>query len=288
MLITMEKMLKIARNNNFAVGAFNICDSLLFKAVMTAAEKADSPVIVQLIPDELRFVSDEFIYYVKEYIHHSKLPVVLHLDHGESFADCVHAIDCGFTSVMIDASRKSYEDNIALTEKTVVYAHRRNVSVEAELGTIGVLDSSFEKGTENIIYTRPEDVTDFIEKTDCDSLAIAIGTSHGIYPKDCVPKLRIDLLKEINKVAVKPLVLHGGSANKDEEIAEACKNGINKVNIASDYQKAFFDKLTDTLNEFHPYWTPEVYSEAIKSAKETVLHKMKLFDSIGKASLYRI
>lgn len=286
MLITMKEMLKIARKNNFAVGAFNICDSLLFKSVMQAAEEVEAPVIIQLIPEELKFVSDEFIEYVRTTIINSKLPIVLHLDHGECYEDCLQAINCGFTSVMIDASRKKYIDNVAETRKVVEYAHKQNVSVEAELGTIGILGNSTEKGTKNIIFTRPEDVVDFVEKTDCDSLAIAIGTSHGIYPQDCVPKLRIDLLREINEVSTIPLVLHGGSSNKDEEIALACHNGINKVNIASDYQKAFFDKLTETLNNCHPYWSPEVYCEAIENAKRTVIHKIELFGSAGKAVLY--
>lgn len=286
MLFTMKEMLKIARNNNFAVGAFNICDSLLFKSVMQAAEEVEAPVIIQLIPDELKFVSDEFIEYVRATIINSKLPIVLHLDHGECYEDCVHAIKCGFTSVMIDASRRSYIENVAETKKVVEYAHNQNVSVEAELGTIGILGNSTEKGTKNIIFTRPEDVVDFVDKTDCDSLAIAIGTSHGIYPKGCVPKLRVDLLKKINEVSTIPLVLHGGSSNNDEEISLACQNGINKVNIASDYQKAFFDKLTETLNNNHPYWSPEVYSEAIENAKRTVIHKIELFGSVGKAHLY--
>lgn len=286
MLITMKEMLKIARKNNFAVGAFNICDSLLFKSVMQAAEEVEAPVIIQLIPEELKFVSDEFIEYVRTTIINSKLPIVLHLDHGECYEDCLHAINCGFTSVMIDASRKKYIDNVAETRKVVEYAHKQNVSVEAELGTIGILDNSTEKGTKNIIFTRPEDVVDFVEKTDCDSLAIAIGTSHGIYPKGYVPKLRIDLLREINEVSTIPLVLHGGSSNKDEEIALACHNGINKVNIASDYQKAFFDKLTETLDNYHPYWSPEVYCEAIENAKRTVIYKIELFGSAGKAVLY--
>lgn len=287
MLLNMKEILKIARKNNFAVGAFNICDSLLFKTVITDAEKNQAPVIIQIAPPEVAYTGYDFFKYVIARIEDSKVPCVLHLDHGKSFEDCKLAIDNGFTSVMIDASLLSFEENIKLTKRVVDYAHKFNVSVEAEIGTIGELGNSFEGGAENIIYTKPEDVKTFIDRTDVDSLAIAIGTAHGIYPKNKVPKLRLDILENINKITTKPLVLHGGSSNNDEEIAKACKMGINKVNIASDYRKAFFSELTNTLNESHPFWTPDVYKDALLKAQEVLDHKMKLFDCIGKANLYK-
>lgn len=286
MLIGMKEMLSVARKNNFAVGAFNICDSLLFKTVIEAAEENDAPVIVELAPPEFAYVGDDFFAFVVERLKHSSVPAVLHLDHGKTIEDVKRAIQCGFTSVMIDGSLLDDADNIALTKSTVEYCHPLNIAVEAEIGTIGKLDNP-EKGAEGVIYTKPDDVTGFIGATGADSLAIAIGTAHGIYPAGKVPKLRLDILKEINKITPVPLVLHGGSSNKDEEIHEAAKSGISKVNIASDYRKAFFTTLTTTLDTKHPFWTPDVYVDAVDAGKKVITHKMGLFECIGKAELYK-
>lgn len=288
MLLNMKDMLGIARKNCFAVGAFNISDSLLFETVMEAAEENDAPVIVQLVPEEVEFVGEDFFKYVLSRIKRSSVPVVLHLDHGQSLEDCQKAIDYGFTSVMIDGSLLPYAENVRISKKVVEMCHVHQVSVEAELGTIGVLENSFEGGTKNIEYTRPESVEDFLKKTGCDSLAIAIGTAHGIYPENRVPELRLDILEKINEITTRPLVLHGGSSNKDEEIKKACQSGISKVNIASDYQKAFFNALEEVLTTKHPYWTPEVYPDAVREAKKVVTHKMGLFGSIDKKHLYSV
>lgn len=287
MLISMNKMLNIAQRNGFAVGAFNICDSLLFKAVMEAAEENDAPIIVQLATPEFAYVEDEFISFVLKRIEKSKVPCVLHLDHGKSIEECLKAIRCGFNSVMIDGSTLSFEDNIRITKQVTMIAHCVDVSVEAEIGTIGSLGNSPENGVENINYTKPEDALTFIKETQADTLAVAIGTAHGIYPKGFVPKLRLDILKEIRNTIDLPLVLHGGSSNRDEEIAEACKLGITKVNIASDYRKAFFTAVKETLVDKDYFWTPRVYEEAVKEAKKVIIHKMNLFGCIGKAEMYR-
>ena len=158
--------------------------------------------------------------------------------------------------------------------------------MQAVIGTIGTLDGP-EGGAEEIVYTKPEDVIRFIRDTGADSLAIAIGTAHGIYPSDKIPELRLDILREIDAITPVPLVLHGGSSNNDEEIHEAAISGISKVNIASDYRKAFFERLTDTLNETHAFWSGDVYPEAIEAGKEVIRHKMKLFECTGKAGLYK-
>lgn len=287
MLMNMKDLLELARKNKFAVGAFNICDSILLKTVIEAAEENNAPIIVELAPPEVDFVGDEFFKLAIERLRNSKVPVVLHLDHGKTLEDCIRAIRNGFTSVMVDGSELEYEENIALTQKVVELAHAVNVSVEAEIGTIGALKDSVEGGVENITYTKPEEVQDFAARTKLDSLAIAIGTAHGIYPKDLVPKLRLDILDEIHKLTPDlPLVLHGGSSNKDEEIEEACKLGVCKVNIASDYRKAFFVQVEKTLDEKHYFWTGDVVEDAIKEAKKVITHKMKLFGCINKASLY--
>ena len=286
MLLTMKEMLAVARENHFSVGAFNICDSLLMKTVIEAAEENNSPVIVELAPPEFDYVGEEFFKYVVERLKNSKVPAVLHLDHGTSLEQVKKAVECGFTSVMIDGSLLDYEGNVALTKEVVDYCKPLGISVEAEIGTIGALNGP-EGGSNEIIYTKPEDVLKFIGDTGADSLAIAIGTAHGIYPAGHVPKLRLDILKEINEITPVPLVLHGGSSNKDEEIHEAAVNGVSKVNIASDYRKALFEQLTDKLNETHAFWSGDVYPAAIEAGKKVIVHKMNLFESIGKAELYK-
>ena len=175
------------------------------------------------------------------------MPVCIHLDHGSSLAQIMEAIQCGFTSVMIDASTRPLEENIAICKQVVELAHPVNVSVEGELGTIGTTGPEAEAGADVIIYTNPDDVVTFVEATGVDTLAVAIGTSHGIYPKDRKPELKLDLLKEIASRVDIPLVLHGGSANPDDEIAAAVTLGINKINISSDIKDAFYQKCREVL-----------------------------------------
>lgn len=287
MFVSMNDLLHVAQKNKFAVGAFNICDSLLFKTVMEAAEENDAPVIIQLASPEFNYVEDDFIYFVLRRMEKSKIPCVLHLDHGKTVEECIKAIRCGFHSVMIDGSTLSFEENISLTKKVVEIAHYVNVSVEAEIGTIGSLCNSPEGGVENVTYTNPDDADTFLKRTGADTLAVAIGTAHGIYPEGFIPKLRLDILKNIREKTTQPLVLHGGSSNDDGEIAEACKLGVAKVNIASDYRKAFFEKNKEVLVEHGYFWTPRVFEEPIKAGKAVITHKMKLFGCIRKAELYR-
>ena len=214
--------------------------------------------------------------------------MVIHLDHGGKFEEILRAIRCGFTSVMIDASHMSYEENIAITKKVVEVAKVSDVSVEAELGTIGVTGDSFEGGTSGVIYTDPAQAKDFIEKTGIDTLAVAIGTAHGIYPKNMKPKLRLDILKEIRDTVDIPLVLHGGSSNPDNEIAESVKIGISKINISSDIKFAFYKKCREVLAE-NPKWIEPnaIYPPCIEAMREVVEFKMQLFNDIGKAELYK-
>lgn len=286
LLINMKKMLSVANGHEFAVGAFNVMGSNLFRCVIEQAEKDNAPLIVESAPPEMNFVTDEFYEYVKQRLINSPLPCVLHLDHGKNLADCIRAIRLGFTSVMVDGSILPYEENLTLTSKVVEIAHTVNVSVEGEIGTIGSLSSGSEGGIKNVNYTKPSDVIDFVSKTNVDSLAIAIGTAHGIYPKGMVPKLKLDLLKEIKKITPVPLVLHGGSGNSDEEVEEACKIGINKVNISSDYKKAFYNGVADVLRVSDTFSPPKVYEKAIVDAKAVIHHKLELFGCIGKAKLY--
>lgn len=288
MLINMKEMLEVAQQNQFAVPAFNIGSGQILKAVVQSAEKMQSPVILAIHPDELSFLNDSFAESCIAEAHASKVPMVIHLDHGGSFEQVMRAIKCGFTSVMIDGSHLPYEDNIEITKKIVNVAQPINISVEAELGTIGTTGTSNEGGTSAIIYTDPKLAQNFVEKTGIDTLAIAIGTAHGIYPKGMKPKLRLDLLKEIRSIVGIPLVLHGGSSNADEEIAESVKLGISKINISSDVKAAYYKKVREVLKENEGWYEPNsIYPPCILAAREVIEFKMNLFNSADKVKLYK-
>lgn len=287
MLLNMNQLLEVAKENHFAVGAFNISDSNLFRTVVEAAEENDSPAIIAVNPTELEYSKDEFFQYVVERVKNSPVPFVVHMDHGDSLASILRAIHCGFSSVMIDGSLLPFEENIKVTKEVVDVCHKIGVSVEGELGTIGSTGTSVEGGVTEVIYTDPADAKRFVEETGIDTLAVAIGTAHGIYPKGIKPKLRMDVLESIKEVVDIPLVLHGGSANPDEEIAQAVKIGIQKVNISSDYKYAYYKKCREILANTE-WWDPNVINpECIEAAKEVIKFKMNLFNSIGKAKLYR-
>lgn len=287
MLLNMNQLLEVAKENHFAVGAFNISDSNLFRTVVEAAEENDSPAIIAVHPTELEYSKDEFFQYVVERVKNSPAPFVVHMDHGDSLASILRAIHCGFSSVMIDGSLLPFEENIKVTKEVVDVCHKIGVSVEGELGTIGSTGTSVEGGVTEVIYTDPADAKRFVEETGIDTLAVAIGTAHGIYPKGIKPKLRMDVLESIKEVVDIPLVLHGGSANPDEEIAQAVKIGIQKVNISSDYKYAYYKKCREILANTE-WWDPNVINpECIEAAKEVIKFKMNLFNSIGKAKLYR-
>lgn len=287
MLMNMKDLLTVAQKNHFAVPAFNIGSDQLLKAVMKTVKELKSPVILEMSPDEFNFVGYAQIQAMLYEAAHTDVPVCIHLDHGDSYETVVRAIQAGMTSVMIDASKLPYEENVAITKKVVETAHIVNVSVESELGTIGTTGNSIEGGTEGVIYTVPEEAKQFIEDTGIDTFACAIGTAHGIYPKDMKPKLRIDILKDITNQVSVPLVLHGGSSNKDEEIAEAVKNGICKINISSDIKVAFYEQARKTLNENPGYREPlEIYPAAMEACGKVCADKIRLFNSQDKVKCY--
>ena len=287
MLMNMKEMLCVAQKEHFAVPAFNVSSSMILKGVMEACEEKHAPVIIAIHPDELSFVGDSFVAAVREEAHKASVPVCIHLDHGASFAQVIRAIACGFTSVMIDSSTTSFDDNIAITKKVVEAAHAVSVSVEAELGTIGATGNGGEAGTDNIIYTNPDDVVRFVEATNVDTLAIAIGTAHGLYPKTKKPKLRLDVLKEIVGKTSVPLVLHGGSDNPDEEIAEAVRLGVAKINISSDIKSAFYKKCREVLEDTTLREPNAIYPACIDAMKQVIYHKIELFNDGDKARYYR-
>lgn len=282
----MKDLLAVGKAHQFAVPAFNICSFDMLKAIMDEVEANNAPVILEIHPDEIEYLGDNFVATVREYAHRSKVPVVIHMDHGGTIKDVMRAIRNGYTSVMIDASRASYEENVALTKQVVELAHKVGVSVEAELGTIGN-NGSAEGGADTIIYTDPDQAEDFVQRTGIDTLAVAIGTAHGLYPKDKKPELNMPLLKELNKRLDIPFVLHGGSGNPDKEVSESVQYGVRKVNLSSDLKSVFFEEVRRVLVDNPAMYEPnQVYPSANEKVKEVVRHKLHILNTTGQADKY--
>lgn len=286
MLVNISEILKPTREHKFAVPAFNTSSNMILTGVIEACEKAQTPVIIAIHPDELSFVKESFISYVREEANKAKIPVCIHLDHGASFGQVMKAINCGYTSVMIDASKASLEDNIKITKKVVEAAHAVNITVEAEIGTIGSTGNGGEAGSDDIIYTNPEDAIKLVKETGIDALAVAIGTAHGLYPKNKKPELKLDLLKVLAEKITIPMVLHGGSDNPDAEIQEAVKLGISKINISSDIKSAFYNKCREVLKDPFIREPNAIYPPCIKAMQEVVYKKIDLFNARGAAKYY--
>lgn len=286
-LYTGKSILDIANQNNFAIPAFNISDWAMFLGVMDISEEKDAPVIIAIHPDEVAHITTDLIAAMHARAHRSPVPVAIHWDHGGSYEQIITAIQAGFTSVMIDASLLPFEENVALTKKVVDAAHAVGIQVEGELGTIGANDSYGESGAAEIIYTNVDDAVRFVEETGVDSLAIAIGTSHGLYPADRNPELRHDLLEQIKAAVGIPLVLHGGSSNPDAELARAVSLGINKINISSDIKVSYHNRMREVLGTDERLREPNaIQPEPIAALKVTAAEKIDLFGAAGKAALY--
>jgi fructose-bisphosphate aldolase, class II len=286
MLTTGKVILDVANEHSFAVPAFNISDYAMFLGIIEISEEKNAPVILGIHPDEVQHVGVEMIAAVTQRAHRSSVPIAIHWDHGASYEQILTAIRSGFTSVMIDGSMLPFEENIAISRKVVHAAHAVGLSVEGELGTIGQTDSQAESGSDTIIYTNPDDALTFVESTAVDSLAVAIGTYHGIYPTTMKPELKLDLLKLIKDKVDIPLVLHGGSNNPDDEIAEAVKLGINKINISSDIKVAYHMKMREVLADESLREPLIIQPPCIEAMKVVAGQKIDLFDTAGKASLY--
>ncbi|ROT33670.1 ketose-bisphosphate aldolase [Micromonospora sp. HM5-17] len=286
MLTTGKAILDVANEHNFAVPAFNISDWAMFNGIVEISEEKNAPLILGIHPDEVRHVGADMIAAVIQRANRSSVPIAIHWDHGATYEQILTAIRIGFTSVMIDGSMLPFEENIALSKRVVETAHAVGLSVEAELGTIGATDGEAEEGAEGIIYTDPDDAATFVRKTGVDSLAVAIGTYHGIYPPDLKPELKLDLLKEIKDRVRIPLVLHGGSNNPDEEIAEAARLGINKINISSDIKVAYHNKMREVLADPKLREPLSIQPPCVAAMKEVAAQKIDLFGSTGKAALY--
>ncbi len=287
MLTTGKAILDVANEHSFAVPAFNISDWAMFQGIVEISEETDAPLLVAIHPDEVRHIGREMITGIIERSHRSSVPIAIHWDHGATYEQILEAIRFGFTSVMIDGSLKPFEENVAISRKVTESAHALGVSVEAELGTIGANDSYAEAGSAEIIYTDPDDAVTFVEQTGVDSLAVAIGTFHGLYPAHLKPELKLDLLKEIKSRVDIPLVLHGGSGNPDDEIREAARIGINKINISTDIKIAYHNKMREVLGNDPKMREPNAIQPACVAAMKVVAaQKIELFGAAGKASLY--
>ncbi|MCI1723129.1 MAG: class II fructose-1,6-bisphosphate aldolase [Lachnospiraceae bacterium] len=310
-LVTTTEMFKKAYDGGYAVGAFNVNNMEIVQAITEAAEEQKSPVILQVSKGARKYANPTYLVKMVEaaVIECPDIEIALHLDHGPDFETCKSCVDNGFTSVMIDASSKSFEDNIAETKKVVEYAHAHGVVVEAELGTLAGIEDAVAVKAEDSSYTRPEDVEEFVSKTGVDSLAIAIGTSHGAFKfkpgQD--PKLRFDILDEVVKrIPGFPIVLHGSSsvpqeyvkiinANggklvdaigiPEEQLRQAARSAVCKINIDSDLRLGFTAGVRQTMAADPSLFDPRGYLKvARQNVKDIVTHKIiEVLGSNGKA-----
>ena len=281
-LVTTKQLLLDAQKGGYAVGAFNVENMEMVQAVVAAAEELRSPVIMQTTPSTVKYANLNYFYEnVKVAAQESSVPVVIHLDHGNSFELAMQAYRTGYTSIMIDGSHEGFEDNIALTSAVVKACHPGEVPIEAELGKVGGKEDDLDGG-EGDPYTNPQEAAEFVERTGIDSLAVAIGTAHGVYKG--VPKLDFSRLSEIRKAVSIPLVLHGTSGVPDEDVAECIKRGICKVNYATDLRIAFTKGINQVLKENPATIDPKKYNaKGREEVRKYVMHKMKICQSIAKA-----
>ena len=281
-LVTTKQLLLDAQKGGYAVGAFNVENMEMVQAVVAAAEELRSPVIMQTTPSTVKYANLNYFYEnVKVAAQESSVPVVIHLDHGNSFELAMQAYRTGYTSIMIDGSHEGFEDNIALTSAVVKACHPGEVPIEAELGKVGGKEDDLDGG-EGDPYTNPQEAAEFVERTGIDSLAVAIGTAHGVYKG--VPKLDFSRLSEIRKAVSIPLVLHGTSGVPDEDVAECIKRGICKVNYATDLRIAFTKGINQVLKENPHTNDPKKYNaKGREEVRKYVMHKMKICQSIAKA-----
>ena len=316
-IVTSQEMFAKAYAGGYAIGAFNVNNMEIIQGITEAAKECNAPVILQVSSGARKYANRTYLVkLVEAAVIETGLPICLHLDHGDSFELCKSCVDDGFSSVMIDASSKPFEENIALTRQVVEYAHAHDVVVEAELGTLAGIEDDVKVKAEDSSYTRPEDVQEFVERTGCDSLAIAIGTSHGAYkfkPEQCTrnekgilvpPPLRFDVLEEVSRrLPGFPIVLHGSSSVPqdyvkmindnggkmpnaigvpEDQLREAAKLSVCKINIDSDLRLAMTGTIRQFFNEHPDKFDPREYLKPARAnIKELVRHK--LVDVLGCA-----
>ncbi|MDL2233720.1 tagatose-bisphosphate aldolase subunit GatY [Ruminococcaceae bacterium OttesenSCG-928-L11] len=273
-LVTTRTMLLKARENQYAVGAFNVENMEMAQAVVAAAEELNAPVIVQTTPSTVAY-GGLHLYWanVAALAARASVPVAMHLDHGDSFGLAAQAIREGYTSVMIDGSHSELEENIRLTARVVAMAEPNDIPVEAELGKVGGKEDDLDGGQGG--YTDPAEAAEFVQRTGVSSLAVAIGTAHGIYAG--TPRLDIGRLKEIHRAVDIPLVLHGASGLSDADVRECIQNGICKVNFATELRIAFSDGIKAYLSAHPDAYDPKKYSGAGRErVKQLVMERMRV------------
>lgn len=282
MLVTSKELLLDAQKNHYAVGAFNVENMEMVMAVLAAAEEQNSPVIMQTTPGTVKYAGfDYYFANVKAAAERTKIPVVMHLDHGNSFAMAMQDFRAGYTSIMIDGSKLPFEENIDLTKSVVNVCHASNVPVEGELGKVGGKEDDLENDDDNP-YTDPQEAKIFVERTGVDSLAIGIGTAHGVYKG--IPKVNMEVLSAVRAVVDVPLVMHGTSGVPDEQVRDAVRRGICKVNYATDLRIAFTNGVKAYMNNNPNAFDPKKYSApGMKEVTAYVAQKMQVVGSVGKA-----
>ena len=286
MLVNGTQILAVAREHGFAVPAFNISDYGMLRTCVRAAEDARSPLIVLMHPSEHTFLGDEVLLSVLALAGRASVPVCVQLDHGATLEQAVVAIRLGFTAVMIDGSRLDHAANVALTRRVVEVAHAVGVSVEGEIGTIGPRDPRSAADLEVIEYTQVDEAVEFVRATGVDYLAVAVGTCHGVYPPGVAPDLRLDLVGDLSRAVGVPLVLHGGSGARDDQVSAAAGLGVAKVNISADMKTAYFTALRRVLEDRAQREPRDIYPVALDAVHAVVSHKMAVTGSAGRADLY--
>ena len=281
-LVTTKELLLDAQKNGYAVGAFNAENMEMVQAVVAAAEELKSPVIMQTTPSTVKYADLAYFYAnAKVAAEKASVPVVMHLDHGNSFELAMRAYRTGYTSIMIDGSHETFEENIRVSKAVADACHPGGVPVEAELGKVGGKEDDLDGG-EGDPYTDPQEAAEFVRRTGVDSLAVAIGTAHGIYKGE--PKLDLDRLAEIRKTVDIPLVLHGTSGVPDETVKECVKRGICKVNYATDLRIAFSKGVKAVMTADPDVFDPKKYNAAGREeVKNYVKSKILVVGSNGRA-----
>lgn len=282
-LVPMTPYLKKAGEGKYALGAFNANNMEIVQAIVAAAEAEQAPVILQASQGAIKYAGIEFITsMVKTAAKGASVPVILHLDHGTDFDQVMLCLRHGFSSVMIDGSKHSLEDNIKLTKKVVEVAHAMGVSVEAELGKIGGTEDNVHVEDRDALFTDPDEAKYFVAETGVDALAIAVGTAHGVYKFE--PKLDYDRIAKIASLVDVPLVLHGSSGVPSESIAKAISLGICKVNIDTNLREAFVNRMRAVMAEKPKEIDPrKIIGPARDAMTEVVREKIRLFGTTGKA-----
>lgn len=280
-LVDSKKMLLDAQQNGYAVGAFNVENMEMVKAVIAAAEELKAPVMLQTTPSTVKYgTSKTYAAIVKAEAEKATVPVCLHLDHGSSYELAEECIANGYTSVMIDGSAKVLEENIAISKKVVDYAKTLGIPVEAELGKVGGKEDDLEVETDT--NTDVDEAVEFVEKTGVDSLAVAIGTAHGFYVG--TPVLDKERLSQIREKVSIPLVLHGASGISDDEVKDCVRRGICKVNFATELRVAYTDAVKDLLKEKPETFDPKAFGNVgMDAVKKLVMNRMEVCGCAGKA-----